>query len=366
MRTVVVLLLASLATPLSRAQASPSNTAPSVPRYTAVVGYNFVHANAPPTTCNCFGMQGGFAQGTFALNEWLRIAAEVTGGHANNIGPLGQNLTLMTYAAGPQVVLGSHRFELFGQALFGAAHGSDSYFPSGSTASPTATSFALSTGGGLDLTLSRHVAIRVAQVQYLRTTLPNGTNNQQNQLTLGAGIVVRLHNNWWSRDPGGARAKAIKQMQNQPAEQPKEAVVQPQSAPQTVSPQAAPPTSATVINATDTSDFADKVKSALFDYDSYQIRPDAKAALEGDAAYLKSHPSLRVIVGGYADERGTAEYNLALGEKRAQAARDALIFNGVSPEQLDVVSYGKEVQTCEAENEACFQQNRRAGLEPRR
>jgi peptidoglycan-associated lipoprotein len=309
-------------------------------------------------------MQGGFAQGTFALNEWLRIAAEVTGGHANNIGPLGQNLTLMTYAAGPQVVLGSRRFELFGQALFGAAHGSDSYFPSGSTASPSATSFALSTGGGLDFTLSHHVAIRVAQVQYLRTTLPNGTNNQQNQLMLGAGIVLRLHNNWWSRDPGGARAKAIKQMENQPAEQRKEAAaVQPQAAPQTAPPATA---TATVANAADTSDFADKVKSALFDYDSYQLRPDAKAALEGDAAYLKSHPSLRVIVGGYADERGTAEYNLALGEKRAQVARDALIFNGVSPDQLDVVSYGKEVQTCEVENEACFQQNRRAGLEPRK
>ena len=361
MRTVVALLLASLATPLSRAQASPSNTAPDVPRYTAVVGYNFVHANAPPTACNCFGMQGGFAQGTFALNEWLRIAAEVTGGHANNIGPLGQNLTLMTYAAGPQVVLGSRRFELFGQALFGAAHGSDSYFPSGSTASPSATSFALSTGGGVDLTLSHHVAIRVAQVQYLRTTLPNGTNNQQNQLTLGAGIVLRLHNNWWSRDPGGARAKAIKQMQSQPVEQRKEAVVQPQPAPPTT-----PPATTIAANAADTSDFAEKVKSAFFDYDSYQIRPDAKAALEGDAAYLKEHPSLRVIVGGYADERGTAEYNLALGEKRAQAARDALIFNGVSPEQLDVVSYGKEVQTCKEENEACFQQNRRAGLEPRR
>ena len=112
--------------------------------------------------------------------------------------------------------------------------------------------------------------------------------------------------------------------------------------------------------------FADAVKSAYFDYDSYDLRPDATAILQKDAEYLKAHADMLVIVGGYSDERGTSEYNIALGEKRASAARDALIANGVSPNQLQVVSYGKEVQTCSAENEACFQLNRRAGFEPRR
>jgi peptidoglycan-associated lipoprotein len=110
-------------------------------------------------------------------------------------------------------------------------------------------------------------------------------------------------------------------------------------------------------------DFDSATKSALFDYDSYLIRPDARTALEQDAAYLKAHPSLQIVVAGYADERGTAEYNLALGEKRAQAARDQLIADGVSPDRLEVVSYGKEKQLCSAEDEKCFQENRRAGLE---
>ena len=107
------------------------------------------------------------------------------------------------------------------------------------------------------------------------------------------------------------------------------------------------------------------MKDALFDYDSYQLRPDALAAIEQDAAFLKEHPEMHVVVGGYSDERGTAEYNLALGQKRAMAARDALVARGVSPDQMDVISYGKEVQTCNAESETCFQQNRRAGFEPR-
>lgn len=106
--------------------------------------------------------------------------------------------------------------------------------------------------------------------------------------------------------------------------------------------------------------------SAFFDYDSYQIRPDAKTSLERDAAYLKAHPGTQVVIAGYADERGTAEYNLALGEKRAQAARDQLIADGVSPDQLDVISYGKEKSFCSSEDEHCFQENRRAELEPRR
>ena len=78
--------------------------------------------------------------------------------------------------------------------------------------------------------------------------------------------------------------------------------------------------------------FNDAVKNAYFDYDSYDLRPDAKAA---PCSRMLSTSSLmrimKVIVGGYSDERGTAEYNLALGEKRASAARDALISDGVSP-----------------------------------
>jgi peptidoglycan-associated lipoprotein len=354
--TPVVLLIAALGTPLAIAQVGP-NITPYVPRYTVALGYQYIRANAPPGSCNCFSTNGGFAEGAYAFRYWLRAAAEVTGSQASNIGPLGQNLTLMTYTAGPQVVLHVHRLEPYAQALFGAAHASNSYFPSSTSYSTSATSFAYQAGGGIDFTLSRHIGIKVIEAQYLHTGFPNGTNGAQSHLMLGAGIVFRLHGSSWTPDPGNERAKANAQMHREDKAADAAAVAAP------VAPEPAAPRHPAITSST--ADFSSSVKNAYFDYDSYQIRPDAKVALQQDAVYMVAHPDLRIVVGGYSDERGTAEYNIALGEKRASAARDALIANGVSPSQLEVVSYGKELQSCSTENEACFQLNRRAGFEPR-
>ena len=108
--------------------------------------------------------------------------------------------------------------------------------------------------------------------------------------------------------------------------------------------------------------FEQNVKPAFFDYDSYEIRPDAQTVLAQDASFLAAHPTLKVVVGGYCDDRGSAEYNLALGENRANAAKQALVNGGVSPDRVRTVSYGKEKQFCTQANEACWQQNRRAGF----
>lgn len=94
------------------------------------------------------------------MKNWLSIAGEFTGGHANNISLLGQNLTLMTYMAGPRVSHPGHRLVPFGQVLFGGAHGSDSYFPTFTSSTSSASSWALSSGGGLDVNLTRRFAIR--------------------------------------------------------------------------------------------------------------------------------------------------------------------------------------------------------------
>ena len=102
------------------------------------------------------------------------------------------------------------------------------------------------------------------------------------------------------------------------------------------------------------------VPDAFFDYDSYELRPDAQTAAEKASAYLAAHPAIKVVIGGYCDERGSAEYNLALGENRANAARQALVAAGVAPTRVRVVSYGKEKQFCSEQNENCYQQNRRA------
>jgi peptidoglycan-associated lipoprotein len=106
--------------------------------------------------------------------------------------------------------------------------------------------------------------------------------------------------------------------------------------------------------------FHQNVQDVFFDYDSYDLRPDATTAASKAAAYLTAHPAIRVVIGGYCDDRGSAEYNLALGENRANAARTALMSAGVPASRLRVISYGKEKQFCTEENESCWQQNRRA------
>lgn len=189
---VAVPVLAILGGSSAQAQAGPTDPAAFVSRYTVALGYSNIRANAPPADCGCFDMNGGFASASYKLKYWLSAAAEVTGGHASNISPLGQDLTLTTYTAGPRITFRETRVVPFAQILFGAAHGSDSYFPTGTTYTTSATSFAFSTGGGVDYHLNHRIAIRPIEVQYLRTYFPNGANNGQNHLLLGAGIVFKF------------------------------------------------------------------------------------------------------------------------------------------------------------------------------
>lgn len=100
----------------------------------------------------------------------------------------------------------------------------------------------------------------------------------------------------------------------------------------------------------------------FFDYDKSEIREDARAPLQRAADYLKRWPSARVSVEGHCDSRGTSEYNLALGERRAQAVKDYLASLGVSADRLQQVSKGEESPVCTDENEACFSRNRRGGF----
>lgn len=102
------------------------------------------------------------------------------------------------------------------------------------------------------------------------------------------------------------------------------------------------------------------VQDVFFDYDSSDLRPDAVTNANNAAAYLNAHTGIKVLIGGYCDERGSAEYNLALGETRAGAAKTALVNAGVNASRIRVVSYGKEKQFCTEQAESCYQQNRRA------
>jgi peptidoglycan-associated lipoprotein len=104
------------------------------------------------------------------------------------------------------------------------------------------------------------------------------------------------------------------------------------------------------------------LQPAFFDYDSHTLRDDARTALDNDAKLLRDNPGVNVTVEGHCDERGTSEYNQALGERRAQAAHDYLVNAGISAGRLQVVSYGKERPFSEGHDESAWQQNRRAHL----
>ena len=109
-------------------------------------------------------------------------------------------------------------------------------------------------------------------------------------------------------------------------------------------------------------EFKANVQDIFFDYDTADIRTDAQATLSKDASYLNSHPDIKVVIGGYCDERGSDEYNLALGQNRANSAKTALVNDGVAASRIRVISYGKEKPFCTESNEQCWQLNRRAGF----
>jgi len=106
--------------------------------------------------------------------------------------------------------------------------------------------------------------------------------------------------------------------------------------------------------------FAKGVKDAYFDFDKSDIRSDARSALTETGGFLKSYPQVKVMLEGHCDERGSTEYNLALGDRRAQAAKDFLVSLGVASDRMQTVSYGKERPFCNEHTEECWQQNRRA------
>jgi peptidoglycan-associated lipoprotein len=104
------------------------------------------------------------------------------------------------------------------------------------------------------------------------------------------------------------------------------------------------------------------LKDAFFDYDKADLRADARQSLATDASWLKKFPSTKLLIEGHCDERGTDEYNLALGERRADAVREYLATMGVGSNRVQTVSYGKERPFCNQETESCWQENRRGHM----
>jgi peptidoglycan-associated lipoprotein len=106
-----------------------------------------------------------------------------------------------------------------------------------------------------------------------------------------------------------------------------------------------------------------RIEDAYFDYNQHTLRPDAINALQADSTelrdILKDFPDYKLTIQGHCDERGSAEYNLALGDARAKAAKDYLVQVGIPDDQLSIISFGKDRPVCQEHDEACWQRNRR-------
>ncbi len=163
----------------------------------ASIRYSAQISNGPPGDCACFSLQGASGDIWWKLGPLpgrpLSLAVDLGVEHTGNLNGAGYGLTLSTYTAGPRIALPRIKhIHPFAQALFGLAHGSGSEFPKNGALTDSANSFAFLAGGGVDLHLNQLISLRLAQVDYLRTSLPNNTNGWQNNLRVGGGLALHF------------------------------------------------------------------------------------------------------------------------------------------------------------------------------
>ncbi len=161
-------------------------------------------------------------------------------------------------------------------------------------------------------------------------------------------------------------AAPVAQSQPAPAPAPPKANVRPTATPQPAATavQTPRPTTLTAADRATLNQSLARLEDALFDYDKATIRSDASVALKDDVTVIRdilaNYPNQKLLIEGHADERGSEEYNLALGDKRARAVEEFLTSMSIPAVQLTVISYGKERPVCTDESESCWQRNRRA------
>lgn len=184
--TLIMLLIVAAVSLVPAAAQSPSSMA-SKPSAELALTYTYLHANAPPNSCGCFSMNGGGVSFAYAVSHSFSVVAEAGATTAGNVNSTGLDVTLSEYLAGTRYSLRRPaRFTPYGQLLIGAAHASGALAP-GQFGVGSSTSFAMAAGGGVDLSLTRHLAFRLVQADYLLTLLPNRTNNLQNNFRFSTG-----------------------------------------------------------------------------------------------------------------------------------------------------------------------------------
>ena len=190
---VLATLMIAIAFP-SSAQ-NPASQANRPAPMEVMVGYAADRTNSAPGTCGCFWLQGAKAEASMYFGRGLSLVAEIAGVHGSNLNASGASLGMVTYLFGPRYsVRRSRHWMPFAQFLVGGAHGFDAYFPNSTGQNINPDAFAFAAGGGLNLGLARHFALRVAEANYVQTELPNAGSNRQGNLRVAAGIVFRFSN----------------------------------------------------------------------------------------------------------------------------------------------------------------------------
>lgn len=190
-RTILGAALAALS---AQAQQLHADTRPELD-----VAFTYTAQRGNTTGGNAFWMQGGNAQISSIMYRGLGVVADATATRVSRMNGTGVNLTLITTTFGPRYTItlpshrsSSHQLQIFGEATGGIVNGLDSSFPSSAGVQSNAGGTAVQVGGGADLTVSRHVALRLIQVHWLRTWMPNAYTGSQNNVTAGAGVIVRI------------------------------------------------------------------------------------------------------------------------------------------------------------------------------
>jgi outer membrane immunogenic protein len=192
MKTVAFLLLA-LAFVAMAARPALAQSVYSGYSLDAGVDYNYVRTNLPAGGCGCFALNGGNGWVAFNFSRSLGIVGEIASQDASNISSTGADLTLTSFLAGPRYrrrVAG--HFAPFVQVLLGGAHAGGSLAPGNSGLLGSANAFAMIAGGGLDIGLTRHIALRAFEADYYLTRFNNGVNDHQNNLRIAAGVIIRF------------------------------------------------------------------------------------------------------------------------------------------------------------------------------
>ena len=183
------------------AQQPYPGASPAIVSTDLAVTYAAERAELAPGNCGCSWLQGGSADASVTFRSGLGIVASVTGDHASNFAP-GVDVNKVAFMAGPRYTYTAwtgqaattdvRRMQLYGQVLFGGVHAFNGVFPATAGTTSSATSFALQAGAGLNLFFSKNFGVRLLEVDYVRTALPNSASNTQNDLRLACGLLWHI------------------------------------------------------------------------------------------------------------------------------------------------------------------------------